>query len=136
MGVFDAWEVEDECMTVEPLNIDLTQPDGLGKLMSRAYTDALHAIDGRYDELVGVNFDELADRMTEDLMQSSVSLPKAAFADWQASGRELLIIKRFYRFYVREGLGIYAAEHVKRVGAFPSGQPQPSKQHKQRLKHS
>ncbi len=109
----------------EPISFDLTAPDGFEQLEMRAIKDAFTALFARYDDLVGVSFDTLADELTEDLMQQSVSLPRSAFVSPEQAGRELAIVKHAYRYFIRRRLFKYASQELERVGAFPTGQPTP-----------
>ena len=61
----ETWE---EGAYMEPVNFDLTAPDGFRQLERRAYQNALNVLSDRYDELVGVSLDRLADQLPEDLM--------------------------------------------------------------------
>ena len=57
-----------------------------------------------------------------------MGLPKAAYADWQASGREMLVIKRAYRYFVGKAVVSFAQDQLAHHMAFPSGQPTPATQ--------
>lgn len=126
MGVFDAFTAdwrEGDYRNMESFSIDLTTPDGFQQLAQRAARDALEALGDHYDELVGVSLTQLADDLTEDLMQASVSLPKDAFVDPRQSGRELLVIKHAYRYFIGKSLVSLAQSELAVHMAFPSGQP-------------
>ena len=123
MGVFDGWETwrEGDYAMTESVSIDLAAPDGFKRLEDRAYQDALAMLNTRFDDLAGVSLARLADELTDDLMQASVSLPKSAFADPEAAGRELLMIRYAYHHFVSVAVGIFAADLVRQFKAFPSG---------------
>ncbi len=125
---------DDAELRVETMQVDLTTQEGFDALDTRAASAANDALRHHWDHYAGVSLDEIADELTEDFSQESVSLPKSAFADPQEAGRELRIIRRTYRRMVLTWLGEIVRRRTFVQFVFPSGHEAPAQQPSQRTR--
>ena len=136
--VANGWEEGDY---MEPVSIDLTTDDGFYALERHAHETVYHLYGTQngawqtsgWQSLAGRTLDEIADALASDFMQESVSLPRGAFADPAQAGREMAIIKRVYRYVVRNALRYHAQRALDSDDApFPSGHTTGPRQPSQR----
>lgn len=143
MSVWDSWtDVEDEVMA-EPMQIDVTTDAGFRAMETQIVEAARARLRDRWESMAGADLARIADEMATDFQQSSVSLPKSAFANPEAAGRELAIVRRVYRYIAEQQLRIAAQYEIGWRMAFPPtaqtvpaearGERQPSRQHRRRL---
>lgn len=129
MGVFDGWEdwQEGDFTAMEPMHIDLSSAEGFqalenyaGQMAYSLYGSPLQPGDA-WETLAGRDLADVAEQLANDLMQESVSLPVGAFADPQAAGRELRVVKRVAVYVFRQTLEQVVANRIAAYGVMPSG---------------
>lgn len=146
MGVFDGWEdwQEGDFMAEQSMSIDLTTAEGFKALETRAGSEVYDLYgfghgDEAWNRLAGQSLADVAARLANDLLQESVSLPRNAFADPQAAGREMAVMRNVTAYVYRQQLERMVTERIRMGHPLPTGKPTPSpapsQQHRQRLQN-
>ena len=119
----ETWE-DGEYM--EPINIDLTTPEGFAELSRRAAKVVmnLYGDEAGWQSLAGRDLAELAEQLANDMMQESVSIPRSAFADHEQAGRELRIVRNVYALVMRYALVEFVTTRLRALPMLPSGEMQ------------